>query len=47
MDVADFFKEWQAPTAGALFIVMGAGNFRATIQTYFNKRKYAKKAKMA
>lgn len=47
MDVADFFKEWQAPTAGALFIVMGAGNFRATIQTYFNKRQYAKKAKMA
>jgi len=47
LTVTDFFKEWQAPCAGLLFIVMGAGNFRATIQTYFNKRRYAKKAKMA
>ena len=46
-DVAEFFREWQAPCAGALFIVMGAGNFKATIQTYLNKRRYAKKAKMA
>ena len=33
----DFFKEWQAPTAGALFVVMGGGNFRATIQTYLRR----------
>ena len=31
---------------GALFCVMGAGNFRATIQTYFTKRKFAKAKKM-
>lgn len=43
----DFFREWQAPAAGALFCVMGAGNFRATIQTYFMKRKFAKAKKMA
>ena len=47
MDITEFFREWQAPCAGLLFIVMGAGNFRATIQTYMNKRRYAKKAKMA
>lgn len=47
LDITEFFREWQAPCAGALFIVMGAGNFRATIQTYMNKRRYAKKAKMA
>ena len=46
-DIAEFFREWQAPCAGLLFIVMGAGNFNATIQTYMNKRRYAKKAKMA
>lgn len=46
MDITDFFKEWQAPCAGLLFIVMGVGNFLATTQTYWNKRKYAKKAKM-
>ena len=46
-DIAEFFREWQAPCAGLLFIVMGLGNFNATIQTYMNKRRYAKKAKMA
>ena len=39
-----FFREWQAPAAGALFVVMGVGNFRATIQTYFTKRKFAKES---
>ena len=39
-----FFREWQAPCAGALFVVMGVGNFRATIQTYFTKRKFAKES---
>jgi hypothetical protein len=43
----DFFKEWQAPPAGALFVVMGGGNFRATIQTYLKKRKFAKAKKNA
>ena len=41
----DFFKEWQAPACGLLFIVMGVGNFRATLQTWLTKRSYASRAK--
>jgi hypothetical protein len=41
----NFFKEWQAPACGALFCVMGAGNFRATVQTWLTKRKFAKTKK--
>jgi hypothetical protein len=42
---ATIFKHWQAPAAGALFCVMGAGNFRATVQTWLTKRKFAKAKK--
>ena len=45
LEGANFFKEWQAPACGALFCIMGAGNFRATVQTWMTKRKFAKAKK--